>query len=246
MSVEELDPENNFRRGWALGYTNKLGDKSYLLPYLRAARDVTMHTSKRRILLDLGARYFSSSVEWFLRHYPLEFTEIHAFEALIGRFRHPQKLSRVEMQNILMPMNESSIRVRSGRYGLLPNAIVGKVQRHVGWVDVEDGETLNLKGKKVIKYNITKYIKATLKIKPEDAFIVKMDIGGVEWKVLPVWMEDPLISELVDELFVEVHYHDASMAAFNWSKERYPQTRGEATSLLQQLRSHGFYAHSWP
>lgn len=35
---------------------------------------------QRRVLLDLGGRTFDSSVLWFLRWYPLEFTEVHVFE----------------------------------------------------------------------------------------------------------------------------------------------------------------------
>lgn len=33
--------------------------------------------------------------------------------------------------------------------------------------------------------NITKFIKEELKLTPEDVLIVKMDIEGAEWEVLP-------------------------------------------------------------
>lgn len=46
---------------------------------------------KRRVLLDLGGKTFRSSVLWFLRHYPLDFTEIHVFEVTEGLFKIPRR-----------------------------------------------------------------------------------------------------------------------------------------------------------
>lgn len=43
----------------------------------------------RKILVDLGAAAFASSVGWFLENYPLSFDEIHAFEAVPDRFVIP-------------------------------------------------------------------------------------------------------------------------------------------------------------
>lgn len=37
----------------------------------------------------MGGREFSSSVLWFLRNYPLSFSEVYVFEAWPGRFRIP-------------------------------------------------------------------------------------------------------------------------------------------------------------
>ena len=44
---------------------------------------------QRRVLLDLGGRTFDSSVLWLLQWYPLEFTEVHVFEALPNVFQIP-------------------------------------------------------------------------------------------------------------------------------------------------------------
>lgn len=44
---------------------------------------------RRRVLLDFGGREFGSSVGWFLRMYPLAFTEVYVYEAVKGRFRIP-------------------------------------------------------------------------------------------------------------------------------------------------------------
>ena len=41
--IEELDPDFNFRRGFALGFTDDVEDKTQVLPYMRATVDPNMH-----------------------------------------------------------------------------------------------------------------------------------------------------------------------------------------------------------
>lgn len=43
---------------------------------------------KRRVLLGLGAGKWEN-ILWFLRHYPLDFTEVHVFEEKKGHFKKP-------------------------------------------------------------------------------------------------------------------------------------------------------------
>ena len=62
--------------------------------------------------------------------------------------------------------------------------------------------------------------------------------------LVPDWIGDPEMSELVDELFVEVHYHHPSMAGFWW--DQFNHTREEALQLFVDLRTAGFVAHPWP
>lgn len=42
LPIEKLEPEYNFRRGYALGYIQDHEDKTHLLPYLRATRDLRL------------------------------------------------------------------------------------------------------------------------------------------------------------------------------------------------------------
>ena len=42
------------------------------------------------MFLDLGANEFNTGVQWFMRMYPCDFTEVHAFEAIPDLFRIPQ------------------------------------------------------------------------------------------------------------------------------------------------------------
>ena len=75
LKLEPLNKTNHFR-------------SEIFLPYFLGSQvDFSKYT--RRILLDLGATTFGSSVKWFLNNYPGRFTEIHAFEMKPGLFIPP-------------------------------------------------------------------------------------------------------------------------------------------------------------
>lgn len=61
--------------------------------------------------------------------------------------------------------------------------------------------------------------------------------------LVTVWMEDPDMPQIIDELFLEVHYQHPSMEYFQWTQGH---TREEATRLYLQLRYKGFFVHAWP
>lgn len=52
------------------------------------------------------------------------------------------------------------------------------------------------------------------------------------------------MEEVVDEIWVEIHYKEATMARFHWMK--WSHTREEAYELLTQMRKKGFFIHPWP
>ena len=60
----------------------------------------------RRVYLDLGANKFATSVTWFNRMYPLDFTEIHAFEVERDLFVVPQPLTPEE-EKVPSAVNDS-------------------------------------------------------------------------------------------------------------------------------------------
>lgn len=182
--------------------------------------------------LDLGARDFGSSVSWFMHYYPLDFTEIHAFEVKKDVFQVPAHHTEAEEQ--LRPLTSASRRVPKSALPI-PNFILDRVTSHIKFVDCKDTED---------HVDIRRFIKEELGIKPNDALIVKMDIESFEWPVLKDWLADKEMPKLVDELFVEIHYKHESMERFHWLK--YNQTREEALDLMVQLRTAGFYAHAWP
>ncbi|CAI6005169.1 unnamed protein product, partial [Closterium sp. NIES-65] len=98
----------------------------------------------------------------------------------------------------------------------------------------------------VVKMDIEGWLLEDLQLKEEDSVVVKMDIEGYEWEILQHWISNPRMAAIVDELFVEVHYHHPSMTEFMWTEEYFIHTREDATRLLTDLRKAGFYVHPWP
>ncbi|CAI5525119.1 unnamed protein product [Closterium sp. Naga37s-1] len=91
--------------------------------------------------------------------------------------------------------------------------------------------------------NVTRWFLEDLKLKEEDSVVVKMDIEGHEWAILQHWLSNPRMAAIVDELFVEVHYHHPTMTEFSWTAPQFNHTRHDATGLLTELRKAGFYVH---
>lgn len=83
--IEALDDVNNFRRGYSLKYIWDVEDKTHILPWLLGSRQ-DLNSRKRRVLLDLGGNMFNTSIQWFMRMYPCDFTEVWRSVHGIGSF----------------------------------------------------------------------------------------------------------------------------------------------------------------
>lgn len=228
--IESLDEVANFRRGFALKFTDKVGDKTMILPWLYGAK-VDLNRRPRRVYLDLGANNFHTSVEWFSRMYPCDFTEVHAFEKTPELFRIPQPGFDEETNWI----SENSHAYRVKEVPQVPDWMVERIKLYNTFVADADGENA---------VNITRFIKEELKLTAEDAVVVKMDIEDAEWPILQRWLFDPEMAEIIDELFVEIHYRHITMRDFDW--EKFTHSREEATKLIASLRAKGFFVHAWP
>eukprot|EP00897_Mesotaenium_endlicherianum_P001904 jgi/Mesen1/1741/ME001390S00744 len=235
--IEQLDADFNFRRGYSLRLTQDVEDKTHLLPWLLASRDGGQLASrKRRVLLDLGANSFNTSTLWFLRWYPLEFTEIHAYEQVAGLFRKPRARST---KGVSLGELDKGSRMKGVAAGgpPLPAWLLRRITLHQAFVGTKDNPWTKT-------VDIMRVIKKELQLTRDDTVIVKMDIEGEEWNILPKWLEDDDMLGIVDELFVEVHYTHPSMEQHHWL--RFKHSREQAAELLLRMRRKGFYVHAWP
>lgn len=228
--IESLDVANNFRRGFALKFVGDVEDKTMVLPWLYGAR-VDLNRRPRRVYLDLGANDFHTSVQWFSRMYPCDFTEVHAWEVSSNLFRIPSPAFNEDMN--WSPENSHSIRVN--RTPEVSDWMTARIKLYNAFVSDADGENA---------VNITRFMKQELKLTAADAVVVKMDIEGAEWPILERWLHDPEMVDIIDELFVEVHYNHPSMFDFHWNL--FSHSREEAHKLLASLRAKGFFVHAWP
>ncbi|XP_073387999.1 uncharacterized protein [Physcomitrium patens] len=230
--IEALDDVYNFRRGYALKYVADVEDKTHILPWLLGNR-VDLNLPRRRVLMDLGGNRFDTSVTWFNRMYPCDFTEVHVFEIDRNLFKFPKE----DHEEFNGPFqNSASIMVRNAPP--IPKWMIDRMKLYNVFVSDGDDPSTNA-------LNITRFMTETLDLKAADTVVVKMDIEGSEWSILKRWMANPEIPRIVDELFVEIHYSHESMDAFGWQQFK-DHTRDDATRLLAALRSKGFFVHAWP
>lgn len=230
--IDKLDDSRNFRRGFALRFTPDVEDKTHLLPWILASK-IDLNQRERRVLLDLGASYFNTSLTWFMRMYPCDFTEIHAFESNAQFLQKPSRGFDEQANSI--DGNPWSYMTK-----VTPEAtqwMLDRINIYHKLVADEDDMAKN-------SINITRFIKEELQLKPTDTVVVKIDIEGSEWPILRRWIHDPDMPKIIDELFVEVHYSHPSMAMFGWENFR-EITKQNAKDMLGDLRWRGFFAHFW-
>jgi FkbM family methyltransferase len=172
-----------------------------------------------RVYLDLGANHYKSSIEnWFRKHYPGGDTfKVIAFEAnkkFAATFQdHPE----VEFHNMIVwTKNESIPWTWTGK----ENGFAGKDSKYmIQGIDIAD------------------FIQR--RIKRDDYLVVKMDIEGAEYDIIPRLIETNTLP-LIDEFFVEVHT-DINTCCRGREDRKY----SHAKELLQKVRNAGGYVHMW-
>ena len=113
-----------------------------------------------------------------------------------------------------------------------------------------NGSTLIFHNKLIGKSNtansvdIVDFMRNQLQLQASDMVVMKMDIEDGEWELLK-YMEKSDVMYLIDELFVELHFHHPKMRGFKW--DIFNHSIDDAYNLLQHFRKDlGIYAHPWP
>ena len=210
------------------------------LVVLKASWATEAVAAKRRIYVDLGANLYESSIgNWFRASYPDAGTyKVYAFEAERkyddSYASHPDVTLlhyAVSTANGTIPwghMAKKGGRTRSG-FALGP----GGRRRRLGSSHnlVQDGTRPAI--------DIADWLRRT--VRPDDFVVVKMDIEGAEYDVVPHLLREK-VANLIDELFLEVHTETNSCCKPPHDVGRH---RPDAVRLLQSLRDAGVYAHEW-
>ena len=173
-----------------------------------------MTNTKEKILIDLGADRRAFTIRWFLKEYPI---------------KNWTEIHAFEAQ---------------GFDDNVPHEIPENVTYHHNYIRMKKSNKKIVKNEEVVVVKFIDFLVNTTKINPnKDVVIVKMDIEGVEWPILEELLKTDNL-KLIDELFVEVHYHAPSMSKFGW--DVFLHTREEALVLFQRLQKYGLYVYPWP
>jgi len=183
--------------------------------YLRyTASSINTDEFPKRIYFDLGVKEFDTSIGWIFKNYPCKFDLVYGFEA------DPNLRAALPSESFIQ------------KYGDIFKIFIGT------YVDTMDSEEDNGKIKHV---NISKFIQDHSS--KEDWVVVKMDIEGYEWKIIPEMIKYGTF-DYIKEFFVELHYNSPEMVPYGWGT--FKTTKEEAITLLKDLRNRGVCTHYWP
>lgn len=195
----------------------------------------TIGNRRRCIYVDIGARNYESSIgSWFQKAYPKQgrnFT-IFAIEA-DSTFRQSYAMhSEVNFMPYAAWVRNESLMFGSDVKGNRSKGM-GRIYR---WPQKLEGDFTVVQG-----LDIAEWLRNVAG--EDDLLIVKMDVEGAEYDLLPKLVDTGVIC-LVDELFLECHYN-------RWQRccpvrtTKYNRTYQDCLSLFQSLRQNGVLVHQW-
>mmetsp|Transcript_34841 Transcript_34841/g.57629 ORF Transcript_34841/g.57629 Transcript_34841/m.57629 type:complete len:280 (+) Transcript_34841:2-841(+) len=224
--------------------------------------DAEKQAIRRYIFVDLGSRSFSSSTEDFLNTYPesrrfhvhaFEMDEAYAKEWRSTALQHGTRAMSFHLTQAGVSDRDGRVVVAAGSKALMKN-IAGKgytgQQARTGAAasaaaSLEEIRTLNFS--RWLKKNVDE----------SDFVVVKMDIEGSEYVVLPSLLASGAIV-LIDEMMLETHYDRRSWKSTDRSavcsaarNARIEQSgnacihRHEALTWIHYLRSICVHVHEW-
>lgn len=217
------------------------------IKYLPSSIDISIF--HRHIYIDVGARSYGSSIgSWFLKKYPKQSQNfsIYAVEAddsFATDYANRKNVKLlpfaawVKNESLVFGANAEN-RAAEGEIGM------GRIQSRAA--SENSSNLLELPSssstfKNVQGFDFSEWLLRTVSV--DDFVVLKMDIEGTEFDLLPRMLETGAIC-LVDELFLECHYN-------RWQRtsplrtSKYARSYSECVSLFQALRSSGVLVHQW-
>jgi FkbM family methyltransferase len=198
---------------------------------------------QRHFYIDVGSRSYSSSIgSWFMKRYPKQNKDfvVYAIEADKSFAKDYTGRKNVQLLPYAAWVRNESLsfgasiqnRAAEGEIGM------GKIQRRSA---VGDESDFSRDFQMVQGFDFSEWLLQTASV--DDFVVMKMDIEGTEFDLLPKMLETGAIC-LVDELFLECHYN-------RWQKtnpertSKFGKTFDECLSFFQTLRRNGVLVHQW-
>jgi len=180
------------------------------------------------VYVDVGANTYKSSIgAWFQLHYPKQSHKFNIFAIEADGLFGADYLHHPEVK--FLPY---AAWIRNESLTLSLSSVDG------GQIQPKTGSSLSLpKLSRVRGLDFADWLMKT--VTEEDYVVVKMDVGGAEFQLLPKMLNTGAIC-LVDELFLECHYESPHK---KYSEKR--RAYWECLSLYGMLREEGVAAHQW-
>ena len=228
VPIEPVPPEE--------AYTSRRGHNepmSASITYKGGLLDIKGSGFKRLVYIDLGANAYPTSIGRFLRaKYPhgSEFF-VEAFEPSVKHRPTYESAGDNKLRLHQFAAWTKNTTLQFSSYG--PTGAY-----HVGKPVLDPTSNAKRPPPTIVNIpalDIAEFIRTH--VAADDFVIVKCDIEGAEYEVLPYLSS---VSHLIDEVFAEVHYYPANPLELVREK-----TVKDARALVATLREKGMYAHAW-
>jgi len=242
---------------WGLGQKKPWlkESKKHLLCSVAPSRcESVLAAGGRLIYIDLGARAFRTSVEWFSEEYPIVNSQsgkparwtVHAFEmdssfakSFAGK-NLTGHLGEIFFHPVGVSVTDGAIQVPAREEGLKNMMSLGQAVT----ASKTATKTLEL-------LDFVRWLRET--VQEKDLVVLKMDIEGVEHQLVPKLLETGAIS-LIDEFMLECHYSRRGQRVNDRTSRCKPDDdphlrpcihRAECVRLLKSVREQCVYEHDW-
>jgi len=210
---QKLEPVYTSLRNWMFTEAKVLIDFGPYLPLIALSADIRnkiIVTRKRRVLIDVGANGFFASPKYLLDSYAPFLPFTHAI--------------------MIEPEPHFSATV--------PKAYLNNYNISFLQIYAEVNTNSDTDIVKMLPTLVT----------PEDFVVLKFDVDPnryaqgptMEWGFIFSLTNHPEIANLIDELYIEIHFHFPSLQWYHY------HSNWEALDMLRYLRANGMIVHSWP
>ncbi|KAK8697996.1 hypothetical protein V6N13_114128 [Hibiscus sabdariffa] len=213
------------------------------IKYLTSMVDISF--KRKYVYIDVGARSYASSIgKWFKKQYPKQnkHFEIYAIEA--DKAFHQEYKARKSVKllpyaawirnetlffEITRDPKRKSIATQRGR-GM---GRIHPVQSSASYVEDVD---------RIQGLDLAEWL--TNVVGERDLVVMKMDVEGAEFHLMPRLMETGAI-HLIDDMFLECHYNRWQKCCPAQRSPKYHNTYSQCLDLFTSLRATGLLVHQW-
>ncbi|KAL2899341.1 putative methyltransferase YodH [Bienertia sinuspersici] len=208
--------------------------------YLTSMVDISFKS--RYAYIDVGARSYGSSIgSWFRKRYPKQNKtfEIYAIEAdkdFHDEYRAKKGVTLlpyaawVKNETLFFEINREPTKKNEEYRGM------GRIQ------PVQSSSNFMVNVDKIKGFDFAEWLKSEFKEK--DFVIMKMDVEGAEFHLIPRLIETGAIC-LIDEIFLECHYNRWQKCCPGIRSPKYEKTYDQCLNLFSSLRKRGVVVHQW-
>ncbi|XP_051125413.1 uncharacterized protein LOC127247557 [Andrographis paniculata] len=212
--------------------------------YLPTMADISF--KNRYIYIDVGTRGDGASIRsWFEKLYPKQDKQFEMY--VIGRAVMDAAFSdeRYGKKGFTVLPNSAWIRNETLFFEISREQSRKNDEKDIGMgrtQSVQPSSNFMADTNKIRGFDFAMWLKST--VGQMDYVVVKMDVEGIEFQLIPRLIETEAIC-LIDEMFLVCHYNRWRGCCPGRRRQKYRKTYAQCLELFSSLRQRGVLAHQW-